>query len=209
MNINPLALPQLLATLLLFSQSSWSAVTVTFEEVPGETIGTTDVRVAWNGSLAVSVGGSTETTATVSGTSNRSNLSLAGDYRLADLGTSSSTSLATLFPVRDAATTGSWGFSFESLRWSSNLVGGGSYQNPTLLLFNPLQQFFVLSDTNLSAVGADSFNNTLAWTADSVDGGLTPGDTISYNTIPELSCSLLLGLGMLTLAAKRRRSRTT
>ena len=56
-------------------------------------------------------------------------------------------------------------------------------------------------DDTLANIGADAFNNTLAWTA----FGNGPDDNfIRYTTVPEPSCIALLGVGALALVIRRR-----
>lgn len=75
-----------------------------------------------------------------------------------------------------------------------NLAPASSIYN-----FNYQQQF---AGTTLAELGADNFNNTLAWTSSA--GG---NNTISYSTagVPEPSSTALIGLGLISLIAHRRR----
>lgn len=63
--------------------------------------------------------------------------------------------------------------------------------------------FMSWADTTLSAIGAASFNNTLAWTSSA--GGT---NTVSYTTIPEPGSVLLGALGSACLLRRRRGCRS-
>jgi hypothetical protein len=94
--------------------------------------------------------------------------------------------------------TGSGGFSGDTL-----------YMNRAEGAMKPVSSVYDMSALNISqtfgnqtldAIGADSFDATLAWTS-SVAGT----NTISFTTVPEPSSTALVGLGALALAVRRRR----
>ena len=82
---------------------------------------------------------------------------------------------------------------------------GGAIEEVSQLTVNPVDTFFVLSDTSLAAVlGATSSDGDTLWTADNTN------DTIVLSTsppvaVPEISSLILVGRSALGLRGRRRR----
>jgi len=88
---------------------------------------------------------------------------------------------------------------FDNTFHMVSLVGGPDY---SVIDFDAGDYRAISTNTIISAIGAGSFNNTLAWTSAS-------GDTVRFTTgsppIPEPSSLVLFGLGVVGAALRRSR----
>lgn len=94
----------------------------------------------------------------------------------------------------------SFGFNDFIISWNDAHISGGSVGNVTELTFVANRDIITFANTDLASIGANSFNNTLAWTSDAATN-----NTISYTTVPEPSSLLLTSLGSLALLVRRKR----
>jgi hypothetical protein len=176
---------------LMMASPSQAAVIVTFEQVGS------DVVATWNGTLDLGAG---TVYPWLIGTAARSSAQelFSGFNGAVDQwrdGTATITSLATASINLRTPVNAEWGFSGTDFTLGEGMKAPGL----TMVDFGSGSTYTLTwSNTTLSAIGAASFNNTLAWTS----GG---GDTISYTTVPEPGGALLLGvLGMMGFFTRRR-----
>lgn len=126
-----------------------------------------------------------------------------GTTLLSGIGQSTETSLADVYDSPTLESNPSFGFLGGSISWSDVHVSIGTGDQVSELTFLGSRDVIRFSNQTLSGIGADNFNNTLAWTATA-----RGEDTISYTTaaVPEPSVSLIAGLGILGLLARRKRA---
>jgi len=86
-------------------------------------------------------------------------------------------------------------------RFSDSLLAAGQGPGEARYEFESSLDKYTIANTTLSALGADGFDNTLAWTSNT-------GDTIHYTVVPEPSSALLLGFSALGFALYRNRMKT-
>lgn len=182
--------------ILTFSLPAQSAVTVYFEQLGG------DVKVSWSGILNMPSNIQTSSTRAIGATIGAAhNFTYFLDHSFGPAGNFENTGVPTTTAVRASETEGSWGFNGPTFIWSSHIVSIGTEAAPVQLSFDPAKQFLLLESTTLLAIGATSFDDTLAWTA-------TSNDTISYTTgspVPEPSSLGLIIVSSLGLVTLRRR----
>ncbi|TAG08768.1 MAG: PEP-CTERM sorting domain-containing protein [Verrucomicrobia bacterium] len=186
---NTIALTAAACTLLI-TNTSYAAVVVTFEQVGNNVVAT------WSGIMnpGTFIGDDQFPFTFASGSSNSLlNISSANPFDTWS-GTASPT---ILFGVPSSSSGGSFGFIGSSFYFNGVI---DSQSNSSLVDFGTSGLFTMTwNSTNLSDIGAASFNNTLAWTSSA--GGT---NTISYTTIPEPTTSLLAACGLLAMLRRRR-----
>ncbi len=177
------------ACMLLSVTTSQAAVTLSFAQVGP------DVTATWSGTYELLPGGS--------GSSNTVGRAETGSSYLYGFGAPNSwlwspnAGVATptgLVATNDGSYVGdSFGF-FNSLFFWHDGTPGTTYEPVGM---------FTFPNRTLADLGADSFNNTLAYTG---NNNIGESAKIYYNTIPEPTSALLCSLGALTLVARRRRN---
>jgi len=184
------------SSLALASQSE-AAVTVFFEQDG------TNVTASWVGTLHPGLfiadvsGFNSDGTADPNGFIN-----LNGDsYDVYGNGSPSTTTLGSTenFSLFDATRT--YGFAGDAFFISAPSDGVRNFTGSSPILFSAEDDVFVIPGVTLAELGADNFNNTLAWTS-------SAGDTVSYTTIPipePSSAFLLIGAGLGGLFQRRRK----
>jgi hypothetical protein len=167
--------------------TSQAEVIVTWKQVGN------DVTATWSGTLATDASLMNDTSANILGVTRANSTQLIASSSSATgpsgqfgsvledpAGTVTATSLNAPNNSITAAPSG-FGFRDSTLSYNSTLITGGSLGAVSELTFDPGTHVFTFANTTLADIGADSFSDTLAWTA------TTTGDTISYNTFSETS----------------------
>lgn len=187
---------------LSLAQMSDAAVTMYFEQVGS------DVKISAEGTLDVNINSSSIYTAeeliSFWGPSNLTILVM-GDVLV--LNVSGADSATTLINGSNALESGISSFGFLSYNTiyvdSNDLEIGGGVGGADRITWNAEEHHLIIVNKSLSTMGANSFDNTLAWTDN------TTGDEIRYQTgspsaVPEPSSCVLLGLGAFGLFLRRR-----
>lgn len=184
------------ACLLLGVNASDAAVTLTFAQV-GQ-----NVTATWSGSILTFTNGGglfgagqfpNPGTATVG--SQAISGSSAGGESVRTFGSGGTSTPTILLPASGTYVGSTFGFSNTTLYYPDSAAG---------TVFSP-SGTMTFANTTLAAIGAASFNNTLAFTG----AGNTGGDReIRLTTIPEPSSILLLGLGAAGFVTRRQRKHT-
>lgn len=167
---------------------SQAAVIVQFEQVGS------DVVATWSGSIDAGswTNDFTQLSATFAGANGLYGVAL--DYETYDGG---SASVTTLNGTVDSFT-GSAGFIDGEFFVAG--VDDNAAPLSSIYDFDSLGVSQTFENNTLADIGADSFDNTLAWTSSA--GGT---NTISFTTVPEPSSTALLGLSTLGLLLRRHR----
>lgn len=196
---------RVLTGILMAGAMAEAAVTVTFQEQPDGS-GGNDVLISWSGSLQLVPGfpfqlppGGSNGGALVSSASNtQPGQGMVG----AQVGTASTTSLASVNGPSAPLPAEGWGFIGDIIIWGPAIVSGGSLGMPTQLTYDPQVHRYLLPNQTLASLNATNFNNTVAWTANGT------GDTIQYQstTVPEPSVACLAVLAVLGINRRGRRS---
>jgi hypothetical protein len=185
-------LPVLSCAALAMTSHSQGAVIVYFEQVDGNVVAT------WTGSFDAGNWVTEDNDGVQSGAAGDSLIGIAGAFELYGAPDGFGAASVDGFGGTVDAFTGSVGFS------SYFFAIGGTADGLAPLLsvynFDDLIVTQTFRDDTLESIGADSFDNTLAWTS-------SAGGEILYTTgaVPEPSSTALVGLGALALAVRRRR----
>jgi len=175
------------------STSAQSQVLVSFEQVDD------DVIASWNGTIDLGAW-ITDGDNNVAGSGNATSVELfglgVGGVEIYNEGIAEITSLAADNVVASPGVA----IGFSGAAFFVGGVADGMAPASSIFSFSPLVDNLTFANVTLADIGADSFDNTLAWTSSA--GGV---NTVSFTTIPEPSSSALLGLGALGLIVRRRR----
>lgn len=171
-----ISIKYLISTLLLSTVVSEAVVVVSFKQEG------TNVRAEWSGTLSLdpllatdtSLSGGAYADAGSNFLLNKASASLGNAGYYNRLGDYTITSLSGSPLLRQVP---SFGYAGKELYWADVHVSGGSVGSVSELTFDPTRDYFLFPNTDLASIGANSFDNTVAWTA------TTTGDTIIYKTI--------------------------
>lgn len=172
----------------LTTLSSQGAIVVYFEQVGN------DVVASWEGQIFAGTW-STWNSASSSGGSSNQLYHTSSSYDIYIGGSAATTSLS----AGPDASTFNGGVN-DSQFWINGPTTGTFAPSSASYTFDKDVHKMTWTDTDLASIGADSFDNTLAWT--SLSGGT---NTISYTTVPEPTSTALLGLGAMSLLIRRKR----
>jgi hypothetical protein len=185
------------AATMAFTSQSNAAVTVTFEQVGS------DVVATWNGSFnpgnfaedQITVGayyiGSDSELLAVSNANTDYDIWTGGTFSITTL----SASPTSMTPIANTL------FGFEFGDFLFNGINNDTADSAIVDFGDGSTYTMTWVGQTLSAIGAENFNNTLAWTSSA--GGT---NTISYNTIPEPSVLFLGVLGCFGFLVRRHRA---
>jgi len=189
---------------LSFFQASQAAVIVEFKQEDRD-----NVRMSWSGTLSLSgVNGTFVVAFTQGGLGSAWNYNRNGsdggdDLRALEVGVAVDLVGVLRSDLNSANQNAAFGFAGNAIYWDASVLSMGSITSPTELSFDPALNYIIVPGT-LSGLGADSFSNSLAWTAN------ITGDEVRYTSnltpvVPETSSSLLGLMGLGAVALRRRR----
>ncbi len=185
--------------ILGLASNAQAVVTMYFEQ-----IGINDVKVSAVGTLDFSGGLLSGASVGDSTGSSLNSVTVIGFASFSTLaaGTASTTTL-----VAGGSSSGgvgsTFGFSGSDVYWDAADITAGGLGSVAQLTWSADKDWFIRTGATLAAMGADSFNNTLAWKA------TTSGDEIRFQSgaapVPEPSGIILSAMGGLGLLLRRCR----